>query len=50
LRAQTAASEAYSYAAKKYGWTVIECCVGEEMRGKEDIHNEVYAAVRKALR
>lgn len=36
-------------AAAYYGWKVIECVRDGEMRSREDIHQEIYAAVCKCL-
>ena len=36
-------------AAEFYGWKVIHCVKDGAMRTMEDIHNEIYAAVRKCL-
>ena len=36
-------------AAAFYGWTVIQCVKDGQMRSIEDIHNEIYAAVRQCL-
>ena len=36
-------------AARFYGWTVIQCVKDGQMRSIEDIHNEIYAAVRQCL-
>ena len=36
-------------AAQYYGWTVIQCVKDGQMRTIEDIHNEIYAAVRSCL-
>ena len=36
-------------AAKFYGWTVIECVRDGQMRSIEDIHEEIYAHVKKCL-
>ena len=36
-------------AAAFYGWTVIQCVRDGKMRSMEDIHNEIYAAVRQCL-
>ena len=36
-------------AAEFYGWTVIQCVKDGQMRTIEDIHNEIYAAVRQCL-
>lgn len=36
-------------AAEFYGWTVIQCVRDGQMRTIEDIHNEIYAAVRQCL-
>ena len=36
-------------AAAYYGWTVIQCVKDGQMRTIEDIHEEIYKAVRKCL-
>jgi len=36
-------------AAAYYGWTVINCVKDGKMRTMEDIHNEIYTAVKKSL-
>ena len=36
-------------AADFYGWTVIDCVKNGVMRTMEDIHNEIYAHVKKCL-
>ena len=36
-------------AAAFYGWTVIQCVKDGKMRSMEDIHNEIYAAVKQCL-
>ena len=36
-------------AAAFYGWTVIHCVRDGQMRSIEDIHNEIYAAVKQCL-
>ena len=36
-------------AAAYYGWTVIQCVKDGAMRTMEDIHREIYAAVRQCL-
>ena len=36
-------------AAAYYGWTVIQCVKDGTMRSIEDIHNEIYRAVKKCL-
>ena len=36
-------------AAAYYGWTVIQCVKDGTMRSMEDIHNEIYAAVKQCL-
>ena len=36
-------------AADFYGWTVIDCVKDGAMRTMEDIHNEIYAAVKQCL-
>lgn len=36
-------------AAAFYGWKVIQCVTDGKMRSIEDIHNEIYAAVKQCL-
>ena len=36
-------------AAQHYGWKVIHCVQGDVMRSIEDIHQEIYAAVRQCM-
>ena len=36
-------------AAQYYGWTVIQCVKDGQMRTIEDIHQEIYEAVRKCM-
>ena len=36
-------------AAVYYGWTVIHCIRDDQMRSMEDIHEEIYTAVKKCL-
>ena len=36
-------------AARYYGWTVIQCVKDDKMRTIEDIHGEIYEAVRGCL-
>ena len=36
-------------AAEFYGWTVIRCVKDGQMRSIEDIHNEIYAAVKQCM-
>ena len=36
-------------AAAFYGWTVIQCVRDGKMRSIEDIHNEIYTAVKQCL-
>lgn len=36
-------------AAQHYGWTVIQCVRDGAMRSIEDIHQEIYTAVKKCL-
>lgn len=38
------------FAAEKYGWTRIVCARDGVIRTPEDIHDEVYAAVRNAMK
>lgn len=42
--------EAGRFAAKLYGWKVIDCVVDGEMRSIEDIHEEIYEAVKSAIK
>lgn len=35
--------------AQKNDWFAIECTVGEEMRSREDIHEDIYQALKKIL-
>lgn len=37
--------EAAEYCREKLGWKVIECCDGEGMRSKEEIHQEIIKIV-----
>lgn len=41
--------EAGRYAAEHYGWTRIRCVDGGELRSVQDIHEEIYRAVRAIL-
>ena len=36
-------------AAEYYGWTVIQCVEDGCMRSIEDIHEEIYALVKRCL-
>ena len=36
-------------AARYYGWKVIQCVQGDAMRTMEDIHQEIYSAVKACL-
>ena len=42
--------EAGCFAAKTYGWKMIDCVVDGEMRSIEDIHEEIYSAVQDAIK
>ncbi len=42
--------EAGRFAAKTYGWKVIDCVVDGEMRSIDDIHEEIYSAVIDAIK
>lgn len=33
--------EAAMYVSQKLGWSIVHCCKGNELRTKEDIHNEI---------
>lgn len=37
------------YVAQKYDWNTISCISDEKIRSIEDIHNEIYTAVKKLL-
>jgi len=41
--------EAGRFAAKVYGWKIIDCVVDGDMRSIDDIHEEIYAAVISAI-
>ena len=47
-----AATEARARAivAEKNDWVAIECTDGEEMRDRQDIHEEIYQAVKKIIK
>ena len=36
-------------AAAYYGWNVIQCVKDDKMRSIEDIHEEIYALVKRCL-
>ena len=36
-------------AAQYYGWNVVQCVKDDEMRSIEDIHEEIYALVKRCL-
>ena len=37
--------ECASYAAQKLGWTIIECCDGDNMRSVPEITEDIYSAL-----
>ena len=41
--------EAGRYAADHYGWKRIRCMTGDAMRSVDEIHEEIYAAVKASL-
>lgn len=41
--------EAGHYAAEHYGWTVVHCVSGGNMRGIDDIHEEIYSKVKEVI-
>jgi len=43
------ASEAFLYCADKFGWEVVDCTPDGEMRGIEDIHEEIYDIVTNEI-
>jgi dTMP kinase len=45
----TDAASAYLYVAKKYDWPIIQCAPGDQLRTPEDIHEELYALVKKII-
>lgn len=45
----SACLEAGEYAAAHYGWRVVRCVRSGAMRTPEDIHEEIYEAVREIL-
>ena len=49
LRHLKQAADAYRYAAKKFGWVVIDCMRGNKVLPIEEIHERVFAAVMKVL-
>ena len=40
----------FGYVAQHYGWKVIQCVKDDQMRSIEDIHEEIYAAVKDSLK
>lgn len=36
-----------NFVAKYLGWDIIDCSNGDEMRSREDIHEEIYRLIRK---
>ena len=36
-------------AAQYYGWHIVQCVKNDEMRSIEDIHEEIYAMVKRCL-
>ena len=45
----SACLEAGRYASKHYGWKRIRCVKGDEMRSVEEIHKEIFSAVKAVL-
>ena len=41
---------ASKYASEKWGWKRIECCDGDSMKSREEIHGLIYDAVRDAMK
>ena len=41
---------ASKYASEKWGWKRIECCDGDSMKSREEIHSLIYDAVRDAMK
>jgi dTMP kinase len=44
------ASEAYRYAAQKYGWVTVNCMNGSKLRDIKDIESDIYRLVGKFLK
>lgn len=42
--------EASKYASEKWGWTRIECCDGDNMKSREEIHDMIYKAVTHRMK
>ena len=38
--------ESASYASKKLGWTVIECCENNKIRSITDISNDIFDVLK----
>jgi len=45
----SACLDAGRYAASHYGWKMINCMSGENMRSIQDIHEEIYTTVRNTI-
>ena len=41
---------ASKYASEKWGWTRIECCDGDSMKSREEIHGMIYKAVTDKMK
>lgn len=44
------AASAYLYVAKKYDWPIIQCAPDNQLRTREDIHEELYALVKNVIK
>ena len=42
--------EASKYASEKWGWTRIDCCDGDNMKSREEIHGMIYNAVTDRMK
>ncbi|MBP3580690.1 MAG: deoxynucleoside kinase [Clostridia bacterium] len=42
--------DAAKYAAEKWGWTRIDCCDGDQMKSREEIHSMIYKAVTDKMK
>ena len=42
--------EASKYASEKWGWTRINCCDGQNMKSRQEIHEAIYKAVSHKMK
>ncbi|MBI5134528.1 MAG: thymidylate kinase [Candidatus Taylorbacteria bacterium] len=43
------AAGAYAYVAKKYRWDVIGCAKGEKILSREDVHDKLWATIKRLI-